>query len=184
MSDNGTEFVNNTLTWYLYSHGIIHTRIPTYSPTINGKVERVNCTIIEGARSLLLSSQVPMKFISYAAQHVCSWYNLLPQENRIQSPYELLNGSSYISIDILHPFGCRVSFQISSARRGGASKVEPIARDDIFLGFKLQAVVGYIIYDPAEERIITTTNVFFSDNVCGFEKPLNIDQFNKWTEEG
>ena len=70
MTDNASEFLNVTLSDYLHKKGITHTKIPTYSPAINGKVERVNRTLIEGTRSLLIAGNVTLRFSGYATQHV------------------------------------------------------------------------------------------------------------------
>nr|GFB80786.1 putative ribonuclease H-like domain-containing protein [Tanacetum cinerariifolium] len=59
-TDNGTEFVNKTLTDLFESVGITHqTSIPR-SPPQNGVVERRNHTLMEAARTMLIFSKAPL----------------------------------------------------------------------------------------------------------------------------
>lgn len=53
-TDNGGEYVNATLTTFLASKGINHHLSPPYSPESNGIAERLNRSIGEGIRAMLL----------------------------------------------------------------------------------------------------------------------------------
>nr|GEZ53596.1 retrovirus-related Pol polyprotein from transposon TNT 1-94 [Tanacetum cinerariifolium] len=59
-SDNGTEFVNQTLRDYYEEVGISHETSVARSPQQNGVVERRNCTLIEAARTMLIYAQAPL----------------------------------------------------------------------------------------------------------------------------
>nr|GFB59641.1 ribonuclease H-like domain-containing protein [Tanacetum cinerariifolium] len=52
-TDNGTEFINQTLCDYYEEVGISHETSVARSPQQNGVVERRNCTLIEAARTIL-----------------------------------------------------------------------------------------------------------------------------------
>ncbi|GKD25820.1 retrovirus-related pol polyprotein from transposon TNT 1-94 [Tanacetum coccineum] len=54
-TDNGTEFVNQTLRKYYEKVGISHETSVTRSPQQNGVVERRNRTLIEAARTMLIA---------------------------------------------------------------------------------------------------------------------------------
>ncbi|GJW88125.1 retrovirus-related pol polyprotein from transposon TNT 1-94, partial [Tanacetum coccineum] len=54
ITDNGTEFVNQTLREYYKKVGISHETSIAGSPQQNGVVERRNCTLIEAARTMLI----------------------------------------------------------------------------------------------------------------------------------
>jgi len=58
-SDGGGEFCNNTLSDYFSSKGIIHQVTTPYTPQQNGKVERLNRTVIERVRCMLADSEAP-----------------------------------------------------------------------------------------------------------------------------
>ncbi|GKA04713.1 retrovirus-related pol polyprotein from transposon TNT 1-94 [Tanacetum coccineum] len=54
--DNGTEFVNKDLTAYYERVGIFHQKTVPRTTQQNGVVERWNCTLVEAARIMLISS--------------------------------------------------------------------------------------------------------------------------------
>nr|GEX57348.1 putative ribonuclease H-like domain-containing protein [Tanacetum cinerariifolium] len=59
-TDNGTEFVNQTLRDYYEEIGISHETSVARSPQQNGVVERRNRTLIETARTMLIYDQAPL----------------------------------------------------------------------------------------------------------------------------
>nr|GFC05254.1 hypothetical protein [Tanacetum cinerariifolium] len=59
-TDNGTEFVNQTLRDYYEEVGISHETSVARSPQQNGVVERRNRTLIEATRSMLIYAQAPL----------------------------------------------------------------------------------------------------------------------------
>ncbi|GJV30841.1 retrovirus-related pol polyprotein from transposon TNT 1-94 [Tanacetum coccineum] len=59
-TDNGTEFVNQTLREYYDKVGISHETSVARSPQQNGVVERQNRTLIEAARTMLIYSKAPL----------------------------------------------------------------------------------------------------------------------------
>ncbi|GKC44594.1 retrovirus-related pol polyprotein from transposon TNT 1-94, partial [Tanacetum coccineum] len=59
-TDNGTEFVNQTLYEYYEKVGISHETSVAYSPQQNGVVERHNRTLIEATRTMLIYVKAPL----------------------------------------------------------------------------------------------------------------------------
>nr|GEZ81126.1 Gag-Pol polyprotein [Tanacetum cinerariifolium] len=59
-TDNGTEFVNQTLTNYYERIGIFHPKTVPKTPQQNGVVERRNRTLVEAARTMLINFKAPM----------------------------------------------------------------------------------------------------------------------------
>nr|GEX67353.1 hypothetical protein [Tanacetum cinerariifolium] len=59
-TDNGTEFVNQTLRDYYEEVGISHETSVARSPQQNGVVERRNRTLIEAVRTMLIYAQAPL----------------------------------------------------------------------------------------------------------------------------
>jgi transposase InsO family protein len=58
-SDNGREYVNSTLQDFFSSKGIIHGTTVPYNPQQNGAAQRLNRTLLERTRALLLGSSTP-----------------------------------------------------------------------------------------------------------------------------
>lgn len=61
-SDNGTEFINNEVTNYFSTNGIVHETSCPYIPQQNGVFERKHRHILEVAWSLMLQAHIPIKF--------------------------------------------------------------------------------------------------------------------------
>nr|GEZ09194.1 retrovirus-related Pol polyprotein from transposon TNT 1-94 [Tanacetum cinerariifolium] len=59
-TDNGTEFVNHTMTEYYERIGIFHQKTVPRTPQQNSVVKRRNCTLIEAARTMLIFSKASM----------------------------------------------------------------------------------------------------------------------------
>ncbi|GJX18820.1 retrovirus-related pol polyprotein from transposon TNT 1-94 [Tanacetum coccineum] len=59
-TDNGTEFVNQTLREYYEKVGISHETYVARSLQQNGVIERRNCTLIEAARTMLIYAKAPL----------------------------------------------------------------------------------------------------------------------------
>ena len=52
----------------------------------NGPVERAHCTVSQGIRSLLIGTDLDIKFWPYAFLHVLHIQNTLPGAGQIESP--------------------------------------------------------------------------------------------------
>nr|GFC81877.1 putative ribonuclease H-like domain-containing protein [Tanacetum cinerariifolium] len=61
-TDNGTEFVNQTLRDYYEEVGISHETSVARSPQQNGIVERRNCTLIEAAHTIRIVETIHVDF--------------------------------------------------------------------------------------------------------------------------
>ena len=56
-TDNGGEYTSQC-----FKKGIAHQLTNPYTPEQNGVSERLNCTLIESARSMLIHAKMPLKF--------------------------------------------------------------------------------------------------------------------------
>ncbi|GFY42229.1 retrovirus-related Pol polyprotein from transposon TNT 1-94 [Trichonephila inaurata madagascariensis] len=62
-TDGGLEFCNKDKDNFLTELGIKHEVTISYTPEMNGVVERFNLTALDGTKTLLKSSEVPLKFM-------------------------------------------------------------------------------------------------------------------------
>ncbi|GJW67084.1 retrovirus-related pol polyprotein from transposon TNT 1-94 [Tanacetum coccineum] len=91
-SDNGTEFVNQTLREYYEKVGISHETYVARSPQQNGVVERRNHTLIEAARTMLIYAKAPLFLWAEVVATACYTQNrsiILLRHGK--TPYELLH---------------------------------------------------------------------------------------------
>lgn len=60
--DNEGEYVSNEFEKYLKSKGIRHEFTVPHLPQQNGVAERMNCTLMESARSMIAHAKLPNSF--------------------------------------------------------------------------------------------------------------------------
>ncbi|CAI7815391.1 unnamed protein product [Closterium sp. NIES-53] len=68
-SDRGGEFLRAEFRSWLKRHGIKQQLTTAYTPQSNGVAERANRTIIEGGRTILVDSGLPLRFWPLAIRH-------------------------------------------------------------------------------------------------------------------
>ncbi|GKF32771.1 retrovirus-related pol polyprotein from transposon TNT 1-94, partial [Tanacetum coccineum] len=91
-TDNGTEFVNQTLREYYVKVGICHETSVARSPQQNGVVERRNSTPIEFARTMLIYEKAPLFLWAKAVATACYTQNRsIVRLHHGKTPYELLH---------------------------------------------------------------------------------------------
>jgi hypothetical protein len=78
--EHAKELNSSTITDFLNEEGIQDDVSLPYEPSTNGKVERVNRTINNIARKLLLHCELPSELWSYAVLHGTMLYNALPRK--------------------------------------------------------------------------------------------------------
>nr|GFB70956.1 hypothetical protein [Tanacetum cinerariifolium] len=97
-TDNGTEFVNQTLRDYYEEVGISHETSVARSPQQNGVVERRNRTLIEAARTMLIYAQAPLFLWAEAVATACFTRNRsIIRLRHGKTPYELMHDAEVIA---------------------------------------------------------------------------------------
>ncbi|GJX97916.1 retrovirus-related pol polyprotein from transposon TNT 1-94, partial [Tanacetum coccineum] len=135
-TDNGTEFVNQTLREYYEKVGISHETSVALSLQQNGVVERRNHTLIEEARTMLIYAKAPLFLWAKALLH--------------NKPPDL----SY-----LHVFGA-LCYPTNDCENLG--KLQPKADIGIFIGYAPMKK-AFRIYNRRTRRIIETIHVDFDE---------------------
>nr|GEV80254.1 retrovirus-related Pol polyprotein from transposon TNT 1-94 [Tanacetum cinerariifolium] len=91
-TDNGTEFVNQTLTEYYERIGIFHQKTVSRTPQQNDVVERQNHTLVEVARTMLIFSKALIFLWAEAVTTACYTQNRsLIHTRHNKTPYELVH---------------------------------------------------------------------------------------------
>ncbi|GJZ44034.1 retrovirus-related pol polyprotein from transposon TNT 1-94 [Tanacetum coccineum] len=91
-TDNGTEFVNQTLREYYEKVGISHETSVACSSQQNGVVERRNCTLIEATRTMLIYAKAPLFLWAEAVATACYTQNCsIIRLRHGKTPYDLLH---------------------------------------------------------------------------------------------
>ncbi|GKC14963.1 retrovirus-related pol polyprotein from transposon TNT 1-94 [Tanacetum coccineum] len=104
-TDNGTEFLNQTLLNYTEDVGITHNTSTACTPQQNGVVERRNRTLVEAARTMLIFSKSLLFLCGKAVATACYTQNRPLIHTRYnKTPYELLRDCKQ-ELKYLHIFG-------------------------------------------------------------------------------
>lgn len=80
-SDQGTEFLNDTMRCLLSSLGIVHEVSNAYTPKQNGNAERLNLTLWQMIRTLMLDSKLPSELWGDIHMQVVHLYNHRPHSS-------------------------------------------------------------------------------------------------------
>ncbi|GJU35431.1 retrovirus-related pol polyprotein from transposon TNT 1-94 [Tanacetum coccineum] len=158
-TDNGTEFVNQTLREYYEKVGISHETSVARSPQQNGVVERRNRTLIEAARTMLIYAKAPLFLWAEAVATACYTQNRsMIRRRHGKTPYELLHDKPP-DLSYLHVFGA-LCYPTNDSENLG--KLQPKADIGIFIGYA-PTKKAFRIYNRRTRRIIETIHVDFDE---------------------
>nr|GFC03129.1 retrovirus-related Pol polyprotein from transposon TNT 1-94 [Tanacetum cinerariifolium] len=158
-TDNGTEFVNQTLREYYEEVGISHETSVARSPQQNGVIERRNRTLIEAARTMLIYAQAPLFLWAEAIGTACFTQNCsIIRLRHGKTPYELLH-SKLPDLSFFHVFGALCYPKNDSDNLG---KLQPKADIGIFIGYA-PTKKTFRIYNRRIRRIVETIHVDFDE---------------------
>nr|GEU71043.1 retrovirus-related Pol polyprotein from transposon TNT 1-94 [Tanacetum cinerariifolium] len=158
-TDNGTEFVNQTLRSYYETVGISHETSIARSPQQNGVVERQNRTLVKAARTMLIYAKALLFLWAEAVATACYTQNRsIIRWNHRKTPYELLHNKK-LDISYLHVFGALCCPSNDSENLG---KLQAKADIYIFIGYAPKKK-AYRIYNRRTRKIIETIQVDFDE---------------------
>ncbi|GKB71162.1 retrovirus-related pol polyprotein from transposon TNT 1-94 [Tanacetum coccineum] len=158
-TDNGTEFVNQTLREYYEKIDISHETSVARSPQQNGVVERRNRTLIEAARTMLIYAKAPLFLWAEAVATACYTQNRsIIRLRHGKTPYELLHDKPP-DLSFFHVFGA-LCYPTNDSENLG--KLQPKADIGIFIGYA-PTKKAFRIYNRRTRRIIETIHVDFDE---------------------
>ncbi|GJR29644.1 retrovirus-related pol polyprotein from transposon TNT 1-94 [Tanacetum coccineum] len=156
-TDNGTEFVNQTLREYYEKVGISHETSVARSPQQNGVIERRNRTLIEAARTMLIYAKAPLFLWAEAVATACYTQNRsIIRLRHGKTPYELLH-DKLPDLSYFHVFGA-LCYPTNDSENLG--KLQPKVDIGIFIGYA-PTKKAFRIYNRRTRRIIETIHVDF-----------------------
>nr|GFB10665.1 hypothetical protein [Tanacetum cinerariifolium] len=158
-TNNGTEFVNQTLCDYYKEVGISYEILVTRSPQQNGVIERRNRTLIEAARTMLIYAQAPLFLWAEAVATACFTQNRsIIRLRHGKTLYELLH-SKLLDLSFFHVFGA-LRYPTNDSENLG--KLQPKADIGIFIGYA-PTKKAFRIYNRRTRRIVETIHVDFDE---------------------
>nr|GEY71567.1 retrovirus-related Pol polyprotein from transposon TNT 1-94 [Tanacetum cinerariifolium] len=131
-TDNGTEFLNQTMTAFYDRIGVFHQKTVPRTPQQNEVVERQNRTLVEAARTMLIFSKAPMFLWAEAVATACYTQNRsLIHTRHHKTPYELVHNKKP-DLTFFRVFGA-LSYPTNDSEDLG--KLQPTADTGIFVGY-------------------------------------------------
>ncbi|CAH9137975.1 unnamed protein product [Cuscuta epithymum] len=165
-SDGGGEFDNFQMRQFFNESGIIFQKSCPETPQQNGVAERKHRHLIELARTMLITANLPAQFWVDAVLTATFIINRLPSPTlHGVSPYEKLFHSAP-DLSGMRVFGCACfpNFNATSA-----NKISPRSVQCVFLGYASE-YKGYRCLDPISGRVYISRNVRFLENVFPYSK--------------
>ncbi|GJR64338.1 retrovirus-related pol polyprotein from transposon TNT 1-94 [Tanacetum coccineum] len=158
-TDNGTEFVNQTLREYYEKIGISHETSIARSPQQNSVVERRNRTLIEAARTMLIYAKALLFLWAEAVATACYTQNRsIIRLRHGKTPYELLHDKPP-DLSFFHVFGA-LCYPTNDSEN--LCKLQPKADIGIFIGYA-PTKKAFRIYNRRTRRIIEIIHVDFDE---------------------
>ncbi|GJU57032.1 retrovirus-related pol polyprotein from transposon TNT 1-94 [Tanacetum coccineum] len=158
-TDNGTEFVNQTLREWYENVGITHQTSVARTPQQNGVVERRNQTLVEAARTMLIFSRAPLFLWAEAINTACYTQNRsLIRLRYNKTPYELMQNKKP-DLSFFHVFG---SLCYPTNDHDDLGKFDAKADIGIFIGYA-PAKKAFRIYNRRTRIITETIHVTFDE---------------------
>ncbi|CAI7754616.1 unnamed protein product [Closterium sp. NIES-53] len=141
-SDRGEEFLGAEFRSWLKWHGIKQQLTTAYTAQSNGVAERANRTIIEGGRTILVDSGLPLRFWPLAIRHATVIKNRVLTHVGGQDwvPMEKWSGKKPL-VDMLRVFGCMGLVHVPKEKRDKLQAVAVWAVHLVHGGAHVQGVV-------------------------------------------
>ncbi|KAJ0844964.1 putative RNA-directed DNA polymerase [Helianthus annuus] len=174
-TDNGLEFCNNEFNNFCKKHGIArHLTIPG-TPQQNGLVERMNRTLLDKVRCMLIESGLPKSFWAEALKTAAYIVNISPSSAiNMMVPMEKWSGLKTDYSD-LRVFG---SLGYSHISQG---KLNARAQRCIMLGYS-EGVKGHRLWrlEEGSPRIVVSRNVEWMEHILYKDvvKKANVGQYH------
>jgi hypothetical protein len=137
-TDRGGEYFLNLFTLFCEEHGIIHERMPPYSPQSNGVAERKNRALTDLVNAMLDTSGLSKELWGEAILTACHVLNRVHIKNKEITPFKEWE-KKRVNLSYLRIWGClaKVNVSINKKRKLGHKTV-----DCIFIGYAFHSI-GY-----------------------------------------
>lgn len=174
-TDNGLEYVNKSFSDYLKSNGIIHQTTTPYTPEQNGTAERMNRSLVERAKCMLLNTNLPKQFWADAVHTAAYVINRSPTKSlSFKTPEEMWSGHKP-NVKHLRIFGCEAMVHLPQEKR---KKWDPKAQKMIFIGY-CDHSKGYRFIIPNSRKVIKSRDATFLESTVNRDYvPVELSENN------
>lgn len=169
-SDNGTEYVNVNFAKLCAKYGIIHQRTVIHTPQQNGLAERMNRTLLDRVRCMLIDSRLSKRFWAEALMTATKVINSVPCKGTGKiSPHEAWSGNKP-DLNEFKVFGCKAFAHVPGAKR---KKLDDKAQEYVFVGYATEQK-GYRLYHHESKKVMISRDVTFIETERG-DKVIDLE---------
>jgi hypothetical protein len=160
-SDNGGEYLSNDFDNFLKSKGIEKQLSVAYTPQQNGVAERMNRTLVECARTMMIHANLPKKYWGYAVTNAAYIRNrCISSVLDGKSAFEVVEGKEP-DLENLRVFGCVCYAHVPDEKR---KKLDVKSEKCVFLGLS-NVSKACIVENVSTKRIFTSRDVKFCEEI-------------------
>lgn len=173
-TDNGLEFVSSEFNDFCKARGITRHMTVKHTPQQNGVAERMNRTLLERVRCMLISAGLPKTFWGEAISTAAYLINRSPSSAiDLKTPAEKWYGKP-ADYKNLRVFGCQAYAHIKQ------DKLEPRALKCIFIGYP-EGVKWYKLWclEPENAKCLISRDVVFDENTMANLKQYKITNLER-----
>ncbi|KAH9779695.1 Integrase catalytic domain-containing protein [Citrus sinensis] len=179
-TDNGLEYCNKLFEEFCEKNGIQRHKIVTYIPQQNSLAEKMNRTLVEKVKCMLIYSKLPKTLWTEALNTTCYLVNRSPSTAiGCQTPMELWS-ERMVDYSKLRIFGCTAYAHVKQG------KLEPKALKCRFLGYP-EGVKGYRLWcvdSKPPQCMISRDVTFHEDEILNNSKrPVNNSESGAETDK-
>jgi len=159
-SDNGLKFSNKQFRQFFKDNGIIHEFSAPYTAEQNGRIERENRSIVENARTMLITANLQPENWAEAINTSVYILNRKPRSMDKKIPYELWTRKA-VDLRHLRKFGADVYVHIPKQFR---TKFSSKAKKMVLVEYENDST-NYHVLDITIGKITITRDVSFNESV-------------------
>ncbi|KAL2235740.1 UNVERIFIED_CONTAM: Retrovirus-related Pol polyprotein from transposon TNT 1-94 [Sesamum indicum] len=177
-TDNGLEFCNKNFSDMCEEFGIKRHKTNPYTPQQNGIAERMNRTLLDKVRCLLISSGLPKTFWGKVVLTAAHLINMSPSVPLLGKTPDFMWYEKLPDLSSLRVFGC-AAFVLQDS-----DKLDPKSIKCVFVGYP-EGIKGYTLWVRSKPgfKVLISRNVIFNENEMPYlekTQPLEKDStFNK-----
>ncbi len=162
-TDGGGEYTSKAFEAHLKACGIRQELTIPKTPEHNGAAERLNRTLVETTRAMLLDANLPQKFWAEAVSTAAYLRNRSPTSAvEGTTPHEAWYGQKP-RVEHLRVFGCTAFVHVAKDERG---KLDSKTRKCILPGYG-SVQKGYRVFDHLTQKVLYSRNVKFDERKIG-----------------
>ena len=162
-TDNGGEFTSKALEAHLKAYGIWHELTIPKTPEQNGAAERLNRTLVETTRTMLLDANLPSTFWAETISTAAYLRSRSPSSEVVGiTPHQAWYGQKPC-MGHLRAFGCTAFVHVPKDERG---KLDSKTRKCILLGYG-SVQKGYRVFDHLTQKVSYSRNLRFDEQEIG-----------------